>query len=473
MLSTIKAQLKPFMPLLLKAKEPWLVGGAIRDAIITSHFSLPTSHFKDFDFAIKGSGIEFARWFAHKICAGDTSASGIKGSFVLLDSENDEARVVVKIRNQKSEVRNLTFDFNGMKSIEEDLSRRDFRLNAMAAKLPEFKILDPFKGIEDIKKKRLRMVSEKCFKEDALRILRGFRLEATLGFKITPKTLEVMRLHKNLLFKIAPERIREELFLLLKAKNCYRTLRHMARLEILDVIIPETTPMREVPSRFIGSGNLLDHSMLTVKKVEDLEASEDFSPWFSEYLRKKLPVLKLAALLHDIGKPYCYTKNESGKVHFYGHEKKGIELLVGIRDRLRLSHKEFKTLQLLIHYHMRPHLLARERYPTDKAIWKFIRDGGEEAQGILLLAYADALASGRRGRKGLLKLLDRGIKMQAEFNRPKFKPLLTGNDLISLGLKPGPKFKEILQIVGEMQVSGELHTTNQALQFVKKNFLAS
>ena len=449
----IKAKLNPFMPYLLKAKEPWLVGGAIRDAIL----GLP---FKDFDFAIKDSGVKFAKWFAHQI----------KGSFVLLDEKNDEARVVYK--------RKLTFDFNGMDSIEDDLARRDFRLNAMALKLPGLEIFDPFNGMKDIEKKRIRMVSEKSLLDDSLRILRGFRFGATLGFSITPETLKTMKNGANLLTKIAPERIRVELFGILSAQNSYQTLRQMAKLEILDTIIPEIKPMREVAQGKPG-GNLLDHSILTVKEIETLKGFDPKFEEFKGYFEKKMPVLKISALLHDIGKPYCYSENELGRVHFYGHEEKGVKLLANIRKELRMSNSEFRTIETLIRYHMRPHLLVRaipsnsiprEGIPTDKAVWRLVRDGGDETPGILLLAYADALASGGKGKKKLLNLLKKGMSILEDMRRPKFKRLLTGDDLIALGFKPGPGFKKILQTVEEAQVSGELHTHSQALQFVRQKW---
>ncbi|MDI6841020.1 MAG: HD domain-containing protein [bacterium] len=443
-LQELKAKLNPFMQFLLKANEPWLVGGAIRDAII----GLPI---KDFDFAIKESGIEFAKWFATKI----------KGKFVLLDEKNDEARVVYR---KELEVAPLTFDFNGMESIEKDLSRRDFTINAIAARLPGLEIFDPFYGVKDVEKGRIKMVSENGIRDDPLRILRGFRFSATLGFKITAETIKVMKQNVRLLNKSAAERKREEIMLLLKVKNSYPTLQRMARLGILDVIIPELKPMRKVAQGKRG-GNLLNHSILTVKKIEQMQIKE-----CKEYFNRKLATLKLSALLHDIGKPYCYSEDKRGQVHFYGHERKGIELLNNVREKLRLSNYEFRSIATLIRYHMRPHLLASDGIPTAKAIWRLVRDGGADTPGIFLLAYADAIASGGMGSKKLLDLLKIGITMWKDMRRPKFKRIITGDDLIALGLKPGPRFRKILQEVEEAQVSGELRTKEEAIEFVRQKY---
>ena len=457
----MSVELEPFIPMLMKAKEPWLVGGAIRDAIL----GLPV---KDFDFAIKDSSVEFARWFANKI----------KGTFVLLDAKNDEARVVYKPQtaNRKSQTE-IIFDFTHMESIEKDLARRDFRMNAIAARLPELEIFDPFMGRKDIEHKRISMISPSSLIEDPLRILRGFRFQATLGFKITPITLRVMGDNKDLLSKVAGERIREEFFTLLSSPHSYWTLRQMAKVGVLQAIIHETMAMEKVPQGKPG-GNLLYHSLLTVKKIEDSRLTTHGSQFTTHDSRltihdSRLTILKLAGLLHDIGKPYCYSE-ENGKVHFYGHEKKGVELLEGIRERLKLSNNEFKTIQTLIQYHMRPHLLAgrssSRTAPTEHAIFRFVRDVGDLIPQIFLLAYADALASGPRGEKRLLALAKRGIKMWEELKRPKFKRLITGDDLIKLGFTPGPKFKLILEKVEEAQLSGKLRTQQEALKFVKKNY---
>ncbi|MCK4308041.1 CCA tRNA nucleotidyltransferase [candidate division WOR-3 bacterium] len=439
----MRVKLEPFIPMLMKAREPWLVGGAIRDAIL----GLPV---KDFDFAIKDSAVEFARWFANKI----------KGTFILLDAKNDEARVVYKGQSSKFKVqKEMIFDFTHMESIKKDLARRDFRMNAIAARLPELGIFDPFMGRKDIERKCISMISLSSLIEDPLRILRGFRFQATLGFKITPNTLRALGDKKDLLSKVAGERIREEFFTLLSSSHSYWTLRQMARVGVLQAIIPETMAMEKVPQGKPG-GNLLYHSLLTVKKIEDSRFTIHDS---------RFTILKLAGLLHDIGKPYCYSE-ENGKVHFYGHEKKGVELLEGIRERLKLSNNEFKAIQILIQYHMRPHLLAREKTQTEHAIFRLVRDVGKLTPQIFELAYADALASGPRGEKRLLALAKKGIKMWEELKRPKFKRLITGDDLIKLGFTPGPKFKLILEEVEEAQLIGELKTHQEALKFVKEKY---
>jgi poly(A) polymerase len=422
----------------LKAKEIWLVGGACRDKILGKEV-------KDFDFVIKGNAVEFAKEMAKKW----------KGVLVILDEKNDEARVIIK--------KELTFDFTHMTSIEEDLERRDFKMNAIAIKLDEKKVFDPYEGEKEIKKKRITMIKEKNIQEDPLRILRGFRFGIELGFRIEENTYKIFEKYKKLLKKVSPERIRIEFFKILENENSYIWLKKMRKINILQEILPELYKMNNVPQ---GKpyGDLLSHLILTVKEVEK-------NSYLLKMTTKEKGILKLSALLHDIGKPYTLIKGEDEKVHFYGHERKGVELVEGsISKHLRLSNYEVKFLQTLLQYHMRPHLLASEEKPTDKAIWRLIRDGKDFSMFIFLLAYADALASGGKGSKEVLDLFFRAKKIFQETRRPKFKPLINGYDLINMGFKPSPLFKEILNKITTLQVTKKITSKQEAINYVKKHY---
>jgi len=217
----LQMQLNPFMPSLLKTQEIWLVGGAIRDVIMGYKV-------KDFDFALKANAADFARQFAHEI----------NGTFVLMDDKNDESRVVYK--------NEIVFDFIHMETIENDIGRRDFRINAMAMRVPCFELFDPFNGLKDIERKQIKMVSEAALVADPLRILRGFRFKATLGFKIEVNTLKALAKYKELLQSVAPERIHYEFFTLLDSPNAYKTLRQMTKYGVLQTIIPVSKFMENI-----------------------------------------------------------------------------------------------------------------------------------------------------------------------------------------------------------------------------------
>jgi len=254
-----------------------------------------------------------------------------------------------------------------------------------------------------------------------------------------------------------------EFFKILENENSYAWLHKMKKITLLQEIIPELYKMKDVPQ---GKpyGDLLSHLILTVKEVE-----KNFH--LLKMTTKEKRVVKLAALLHDIGKPYTIIKGEDKKVHFYGHERKGVELVKKtISKHLRLSRYEVKFLQTLLQYHMRPHLLASEENPTDKAIWRLIRDGKEFAMFIFLLAYADALASGGKGSKEVLDLFFRAKKIFQETRKPKFKPLINGYDLINMGFKPSPLFKEILNKITTLQVTKKINSKQEALNYIKKHY---
>jgi poly(A) polymerase len=440
--------LTPFIKTLLKKDGIHLVGGAIRDAILGLELS-------DFDFAVPGSGIGFARWFAKEI----------KGRFVLLDEERDEGRVVYR--------KKLTFDFNGMEDIESDLSRRDFTMNSMAIKLPNSHLLDPFNGKKDIQHKKIKMIKDEALRDDPLRILRAFRFQATLGFDIEEETQKAMKNYKELLHNVAKERIRNEFFPILEYSASNTILFSMAKSGVLDIILKEVTPMRNVPQNK-RKGNLLRHSILTVKRMEHLNSTIRNMDYIRDYLKDKMPILKLAALLHDIGKPSCMGRNKKGKLHFYGHDRVGEQLInKSVREEIKLTNKELKSLSILIRYHMRPHLLARESPPTQRAIYRLVKDAGADTPGLLLLAYADAFASREIKKKNLLQVIKMGINTMKEMSKPKFKRLLTGHDLIAMGLEPGPIFKKILDEVEEAQVAGHLKTKGETLSFIRQKFLSN
>jgi poly(A) polymerase len=432
------------MDILLEAGEVYLVGGWLRDWFL-SHKS------NDFDLAIRGKGIPFAKHFAERT----------GGKLIVLSEDKDEARVVLK---------DFTFDFNGIKDISSDLKRRDFTMNSIAIRPPYSRIIDPFEGRRDIRRKTIRMVSPLAFKQDPLRILRGFRFKSCLNFCIDRRTLLAMKNYRAWLADVAGERISHELFLLLSSPHSWKTLEVMSRIRVLDNIFNGTQAMRNIPQNK-PFGDLMDHSIQTVRMLEEMDIdSLPYASIFKNYIKKRNPILKLACLLHDIGKPKTYgiVKN---RVHFYGHEKTGVEMASKLAKKLKLSNIEIRVLAILILNHMRPHLLASDKYYTQKAIWRLVRDMREETPGLFLLALSDALASGATNIKPLMDVIERGMNFLKK--EPKRKRLITGDDLIDIGFIPGPGFRKILEDVEEKQALGVLKTSREAIIYVKNNYIDS
>jgi poly(A) polymerase len=493
--ATLRRLGQPYERLLeLKGRRRlFLVGGTIRDILLGRE---PT----DFDFAVSGSGVEFASAFARKV----------RGSLVLLSQPDDEARVVYH--------RALTFDFNGFgsRTIADDIRRRDFAANALAAEiLPRGvgELLDIAGGREDIESHVLRPVSDDSLKLDPLRLLRAIRIALELDFRIDETVFDLGR--NVTLKKTAPERIGAEMLRIMESPGSYTYIRKLFDLGRLQDIIPELVPLLE-------DEDLREHSFRTYYKTEEIVTEDSFfrrfEPEWTAYFDKwgvsedevrseqsdvrsqksdeaeapdfaprpasptapgsppptpsPLPyrrgLLKLAGLLHDLAKPETRFVNVQGEVHFYGHDSLGARAATRIgRNRLRLSRAQTAMLSTLVAEHMRLHLLATAPDLTDRAVRRFSRDLGEDAFGMMILCYADGWATA--GRTGHLEdTITRMIEQQrAEAAKLKVKRLVTGHDLIALGLKPGPAFKVILQELEDLQFEGKITSTEQGIEYLK------
>ncbi|MEO0184350.1 MAG: HD domain-containing protein [candidate division WOR-3 bacterium] len=424
---------------LTRRQKLYLVGGTIRDILLGIQPN-------DYDFAVAGSGIRFGR----------RVAKVIKGAFVLLSKEDDEARVVKE---------NIIYDFIGYEqTIMKDLLRRDFTINAMAVDLDSFDFFDPLNGIKDLKNKTIRLTTENSLKDDPLRVLRAFRFALELNFKIDK---EFYKWAKSVsLKKIAGERIGYEFIRIISASNSYETILKMNDLELFQQIFPEA-------KKIIEDGFLWGHSLSTYNALEELMQRgffKNIEPEFSNYfaVSKRKALLKLAGLLHDVAKPDTFLLKE-GDVHFYGHDTKGAKIVETIGyNRLKLSRNDIQVIKKLVKEHMRPHLLSTNDELTDRAIRRFFRDLGEDYFGAMMLAWADGYATGGRTKHLEEKFLRMIDLKRADEAKPKVERLVNGYDLIALGLKPGPVFKIILQELLDMQLEGKFTTKEQGLKLAKE-----
>ncbi len=452
-------------------RRVFLVGGAIRDVAIDR---TP----KDFDFAVSGSGVEFARKIARRL----------KARLVVLSAEDDEARVVWQ---------GLTLDVNGFGegTIEEDLARRDFTLNALACELLGDKlsdaILDPAGGLKDINERRIRPVSPRSLALDPLRLLRAYRLGLELDMKVEP---EVEAQAQQVSFGgIAPERLGAEMLRIMEAPGSFWAMRRLLELGKLKEILPEFGPV-------LADEKLREHSFATYFKLEELIRDGSFfsryePEWHAYFERwgvakgagqgtesglgaaeevKGLPfrraMLKLCGLLHDIAKPETRFVNAEGEVHFYGHDTLGSRVAARmVRDRLRLSRVAVRMVETQVREHMRLHLLATNPELTERAIRRFFRDLGEEAFGLMMLCYADGWATAGQ-TSHLEDTIDRMIKQKrAEDANLRVQRYVTGHDLIALGLTPGPAFKVILQELEDLQLEGKINSHEEGIEYLKLN----
>ncbi len=423
-----------------RGRPIYLVGGTIRDLLLGI---TP----KDFDFFVKGNGADFAKVFALET----------GGRYILLEEEMDEARVVLD---------DLIFDFNGGKEIFSNLARRDFTINSMAVRLPSSRVIDPFGGRRDLRRGIVRAISDKNISEDPLRVIRAYRFKSLYDFSIDRKTLFSMSKYRYRLREVAKERVKTEFFYMLEGKKSWRTLRDMADMLVLDEIIPGFSRLRGVAQNK-PYGDLVDHSLNTVRALEEFDLDRLPSPQiFKDYLKVHKPVLKMACLLHDIGKPPTY-QIEGDRVHFYGHEKFGVDI---VKEGFRLSNEEKNILSKLIGLHMRPHLLASDPNYTRRAVVRLVSSCGEDTPGLVLLSLADASASAGVYLDGLNRVVEDVVRVMTQKEEMKER-LITGDDLIELGLTPGPIFKKILSMVEEERTLGNILTKADAISYIKERWL--
>lgn len=467
----------PYLKIILKLAQKqkrkiYLVGGYLRDLFLKRI----KENNLDLDFAVDKDAMQLAKSFAKEI----------RGAFVVLDKERGYARVVKNLP-QKT----LTFDFANFrgKNIKQDLSLRDFTINTLAINLEALKeakdfskvVLNHFKGIEDLKKSSLKMVSNTSFTDDPLRLLRAFSLSSQLNFKIDESTLKRVRQLAPKIADVAYERIRDEFFKILENEHAIEIIRQMDKIKILDKIIPQIRAMYGVRQGPYHHLDVFKHSLETLAQLEGLFKELSGNKKIQDYLKEKIAaersrmdLMKLGAFLHDIGKPLA-KKRLHNKTVFYGHEKIGREITKDISGMLKLSTREKFALEKLIFWHLRPGYLAEGNAPTPRAIFRFFRDAAEEGVAILLIGIADQRstrgpltkgADRKHHEKVVMDLIDYYFKKQQE--KP-FVRLINGNDLIrKLKLKPSPIFAKILREIEEAQAEGSIKTKEQALLLARK-----
>jgi len=420
-------------------KKVYLVGGMLRDILLGFEIC-------DIDIAISGKGQDFAK---------------VLGSYFRLKKGLDEFRVTSE---------DVDIDVLGLGSTEilEDLGRRDFTINAMAYNLLDKRFIDPFNGVKDLENGIIKTMGRKNIVEDSCRILRGLRFRAYLGFEIEKNTEDLFKEYAGKLSEVAPERIHFELTALFNADKA-----HLAVFpEIFDKIFPGFLKMKEIKGGKI-SENLLEHSILTLEKMENL--SKDFSLFgnhkkkIEAYYSENKIALKIAALLHDIKKPDAMEVN-GDEVHFYGHDKMASDWFKKIGKEWKFSVDERNYISKLILHHMWIHLLSAQQEITERAKRRLCFELGPDVIGLALLSVADQTATSGVIDPHLTGVCKDIIGYYFSMKDEVEKPLLKGRDLIeNFDLSPGPLFGEILSKVQMAYEEGKIKTKEEALEFVKKN----
>ncbi|MEW6565994.1 MAG: CCA tRNA nucleotidyltransferase [Spirochaetota bacterium] len=416
-------------------KEVFLVGGAVRDLVRGKDA-------KDWDLATNAKPGEVQAMFRRVI------PTGIKhGTVTILYRGLSIETTTFRTEGTYSDGRRPdTIRFAN--TIEEDLSRRDFSMNALALELPEQRLVDPYDGQADIKKRIIRCVGEAAerFSEDGLRPLRAIRFAAQLQFSIEPNTLAAIPLALPITAKVAIERVRDELDKILGSEQPSQAFRLMEATGMLSLFLPELQACRNVEQKGFHQFDVLDHLLFSC----------DAAP------RDKL-VVRLAALLHDIGKPAVRAKDELGIWTFYRHEEVSTNMARDILSRLKYPNAVIDQVCHLISVHM----FHYDDSWTDAAVRRFIVRVGEAAlEDLLDLRRADTWGTfGKEPPAGLNQpLVDRVHRVLAKDKALSIKDLaVNGEDLAQLGIPRGPLMGRILKELFETVLDDPGQNTKETL----------
>ena len=475
--------------------EGYLVGGYVRDFFMGKEIN----DLKDRDIAIKGAE-KFARKLARELDA----------TFITLDSENKIYRLVLKDKENYLDISELCGN-----SIEEDLLRRDFTINAVAYDLKENKFIDVTGGIDDIKNKCIRAIKEENYTDDPVRILRAFRFMATTGFGINKETEKMLIKHKNLLNLPAKERIHDEMMKLFGGKYTSDTLLKMLDTGILEIIFPFVTNLKQVPSNSHHHLDLIHHLIETVKQIEmmyerltpslTLPRGEGITVACNEVIEHlnridfggypRINHLKLAGFLHDIAKPSTWTvensdgiciwkatdnvpypKDENLRHRFIKHDINGAKMVVPFLKDLKFSNKQIDYISEMIRQHIYPSSVISSPILDKKVMMRYVRKMGDNVIDNIILAKADRLsAQGIAVTKEMTDNNINGLNNLLHFYleiKPSLKPLpklLDGNEIMQiLGIKQSILLGNIINELKEAQLNSEVNTKEEAIIFVKK-----
>lgn len=332
---------------------------------------------------------------------------------------------------------------------EQDVLRRDFTINGLMMDPRSHSVLDFVHGQADLRAGIVRAIGEPelRFREDKLRIMRAVRFAARFRYRIEPDTFASIREYASAIHQVSAERLRDELTKILTEGAARRGFELLDESGLLAQLLPEMVRTKgvEQPPQFHPEGDVWVHTLLM---LEQLPAGVS-------------PTLAWGVLLHDVGKPQTFTppRGLGDRIRFDGHVEVGTAMAEAICERFRFSNEDAEQIAALVAHHLRFKDVPRMRPATLK---RFVRLNRFEEH--LELHRLDCLAS-----HGMLENYEFVRRFLAETPAEEVCPrrLITGDDLIALGLRPGPRFRFILEAVEEAQLEGRIHSREQALELVK------
>jgi poly(A) polymerase len=335
---------------------------------------------------------------------------------------------------------------------EEDVLRRDFTINGMLYDPVREEAIDYVGGMDDIRDRIIRTIGVPLYRfgEDKLRLMRAVRFASRYGFELERDTYAALKALASAINLVSAERIRDELVKIITQKNPGAGLRLLRESGLLRYILPEVDVMYGVdqPPEFHPEGDVFTHTCLVLDKIYENSGG------------LVSPELAMGGLLHDVGKPPTFSVTD--RIRFNGHDKLGAEISREICRRLKFSNKQIELIFELV----RDHLKFKDVFYMKKSTLKrFI--GTPDFEDHMILHLADCLAS-----HGSTEAYDFVMKKFDELKEEEIKPepLLGGRELIEMGYTPGPIFTEILNLVEEAQLEGEIRNAEEARELVSKKY---
>lgn len=441
----------------------YFVGGFVRDQL------LGRIDTRDIDLAIQGDAVALARAFA--------DSAG--GAFYLMDAEHQVARVIFS---------NAYVDFAGLRGdLQTDLATRDFTINAMAlptaSRQPPAvnELIDPFHGYDDLRARRIRAVSDFVFENDPVRLLRAIRLAGELEFVVDAQTASLIKRDAARLAHAAMERARDEFCKILALPSTSAGLRRADELGLLDALLPQVSALKTVAPSPPHVYDAFEHTLRVLDELEKIQAAgyrdvadgefvSELGAHFAQMVSADHPrgtLLRLAALLHDIGKAV------TGSVE---HAARGAGMSQEILRRLRFSNDEIEMVTTIVAYHLRPPLMSHEPHVTNREVYRFFRDIGAAGIDVCVLALADRRGTYAPQTKNISKLPLRAtlVRLLECYFRAKDTviappPLIDGHILMrELQVDSGPQVGMLLEAIREAQAEGEVKSREDALALARK-----
>jgi poly(A) polymerase len=417
-----------------------LVGGPVRDILLGRGS-------KDLDFATSAHPDVVERllsgWADHVWDIGKAfgTIGSRKGEWVL---------EITTYRSESYDPTSRKPDVAYGDSLEGDLARRDFAMNAMAVLLPSHRFVDPYGGIEDVASKTIRTpgTPEDSFSDDPLRMMRAARFAAQLGFTPDPAVVAAMTAMAERITIVSAERVRDELVKLICSDHPRIGLDLLVSTGLADHVLPELPALRLEVDEHHRHKDVYEHSLTVLDQAIDLESRLTVpTPDF---------VVRFAALIHDIGKPRTRRFEGAGKVTFHHHDVVGAKLARKRMKALRFSNEQIDQVGKLVELHLRFHGYGTGEW-TDSAVRRYVRDAGDQLDRLHILTRADCTTRNRRRAEALRAAYDdletRIERLQEQEELDALRPDLDGNQIMEiLGIEPGREVGEAYKFLMDLRL---------------------